>query len=368
MFNPIGTTFFTITKKNFKKWPMVYTDDMKDFSQVDSYSKEFNYAWLVNKQYKFLESFNWNWFPDSDHEHMIHTFPRCYEFSKKPASWDAVKLVPTDPSKRLITEVKQPLISSYITMDFSVYAYSFNDKFSVRKMISKPKSQQFRLIKNKKSFGELFKSLDLTEIKDFVWLIDVNLSVDPGFVFDYHPEDINKCYIWNVKHESSDLIYPDSAMMLVSKKHIKDFHDNKVTDLKMEITDCYAGVLNDLSDPEQSWIKAYVTSYKLLTSTLPLKDKSIKNKILGNYLENQKNRMMSYVADGCKTATVDLEKNLTSELENYSWLSDKFNERQTEIRESASIMSADRRLDIIKKLYGESSEYYTREVNKLKAI
>lgn len=368
MFNPIGTTFFTNTKKNFKKWPMVYTDDMNDFSQVDSYSKEFNYAWIINKKYKLLESFNWNWFPESDAEHMIHVFPRCYEFSKKPASWDAVKLVPTDPSKRLNIEVKQPLISSYITMDFSVYSYSFNDKFSVKKMIAKPKSQQFRLIKNKKSFGELFKSLDLTELKDFVWLIDVSLDVDNGFVFDYQPDDENKCYIWNVKHTSSDMTYPDSAMMLVSKKYIQSFHENKDTDLTMEIVDGYAGVLDDLSDPIQSWIRAYVTSYKLLTSTLPLRDKSIKNKILGNYLENQKNRMMSYAADGCRTATEDLEKNLKSELESYNWLNDKFYERQKEIRENSSVMSSDKRLEIIKKIYGEDSEYYTREVNKLKAV
>jgi hypothetical protein len=368
MFNPIGTTVFTNTKKNFKNWPIVNTSNMNDYSQVDKYSREFNYAWLVNSKYKFLDSFNWNWFPESDSEHLIHTFPRCYEFSKKPANWDAVKLVPTDPNKRSGVEIKQPFISSYITMDFSVYSYSFNDKFSIKRMIAKPKSQQFRLIKNKKSFGEIFKSLDLAEIKDFVWLIDVSLDIDPGFVFDFQPDDENKCYIWNAKHTSSELTYPSNAMMLVSKKYIKSFHDDKETDLKMEIVDGFAGELNDLVDPIQSWIRAYVTSYKLLTGTLPLKDKVIKNKILGNYLENQKNRMMSYAADGCRTATEDLEKNLKSELESYNWLNDKFYERQKEIRENSSVMSSDKRLEIIKKIYGEDSEYYTREVNKLKAI
>lgn len=363
-------TAFSYTKQNFNKWPVIETTDIDLYELADAYKDKVPYVWFVNPHYNIHTEFNWNFKPLDEQRFNVHSFPRCFAKSKKPINWDVVKLVPTDPAYRINVEVKQPLISSYVNAEYPIYTYSFNDRFSTKKLVVRPKHKQHRLIKSRKSLTEIFSYLNLDYIEDFVWLVDIDADTNSDFYFDFVPESDDSIYMFKLQHKSTDLTYGDQSLMLVPKKYIAATQRNsKKTKFHYKEVDVVAGILDDMTDPAKAWQRAFATASLLIQGKFPNNDKKLKNKIMASYISQHTSRINDYVKDACECAVKQNEKDYidTELLYNHQWLEDVFNQRQEFLRTEQSNLQPNR-LEIIKKIYGETSEQYKAYEQKLKTV
>jgi hypothetical protein len=362
-------TAFSYTKQNFNKWPVIETSDMEVYDLANSYKDSAPYVWFVNPKYKIQENFNWRFRPSDDNKFNIHSFPRCFSKSKKPINWDAVKLVPTNPQTRVHSEVKQRIISSFVDTEYPVYTYSFNDKSSVKKLLERPKDQQHRLIKSKKSLSDILLNLNLDYIDEYVWLVDIDVSVNQDFYFDFIPDTSDTIYMFKVDHKSTSVVYGDYSLILVPRKYILSLQNSLTIKIKHKEVDIIAGILDDISDPKKAWERAFSTAAQLIQGGFPNKDKKLKNKILAEYISQNGSRINDYIRDACNCASKQTDKSNidTDLLQNYQWLEDVFNERQEFLRNEKNNLQPNR-LDIIKRIYGEDSDQYKAYERKLKTV
>ena len=93
MFNT--RTAFSRTKANWKRYPIIETADMDDYSVVQKYKDKYPYIWLKHEDYDIQPNFNWNFYPEQQNKNSIHSFPSCNPHSKRPVSWEVLRLVPT---------------------------------------------------------------------------------------------------------------------------------------------------------------------------------------------------------------------------------------------------------------------------------
>ena len=366
-------TAFSYTKQNFNKWPVIETSNMDLYELANAYKDKVPYVWFVNPDYNTRDEFNWNFRPEEDDRFKIHSFPRCFSKSKKPINWDVVKLVPTNPITRINTEVKQRIISSFVNAEYPIYIYSFNDRFSTKKILGRPKHNQHRLIKSRKSLNDILLYLNLDYIEDYVWLVDIDVEVDNKFYFDFVPDATDTVYMFKLKHKSTDLSYGDYSLMLLPKQYIASIqHDIKTsltTKIKYKEIDIEAGMLDDMTDPKKAWERAFSTASLLLQNKFPNNDKKLKNKILAGYVSINTSRMHDYIRDACNCAVKQNEKTHIDivNLHNHQWLEEVFEERQEFIRNERANLHPNR-LDIIKRIYGEDSDQYKAYEEKLKAV
>lgn len=366
-------TAFSYTKQNFNKWPVIETSQMDSYDLADAYKDKSPYVWFVNPQYNIQAEFNWNFKPMDEQRFNVHTFPRCFAKSKKPINWDVVKLVPTNPANRINLDIKQRAISSFVNSEYPIYIYSFNDRFSTKKLLVRPKHKQHRLIKSRKSLNEIFLYLNLDYIEDFVWLVDIDVDTNSDFYFDFVPETDDSIYMFKLEHKSNNLTYGDQSLMLVPKKYIaaaqRNYKTSTQTKFHYSEVDILAGTLDDMTDPAKAWQRAFTTASLLLQGKFPNEDKKLKNKIMASYISQHTSRMNDYVKDACECAVKQNEKEYidTDLLYNHQWLEDVFNERQEFLRTEQSNLHPNR-LEIIKRIYGETSEQYKAYEEKLKTI
>lgn len=365
-------TAFSYTKQNFNKWPVIETIHMDSYELANDYKDKVPYVWFVNPDYNIREEFNWNFRPAEDDKYKVHSFPRCFSKSKKPINWDVLKLVPTNPMCRS-TEINQRIISSFVNSEYPIYVYSFNDRFSTKKIISRPKHNQHRLIKSRKSLNDILLYLNLDYIDDYVWLVDIDVEMDNKFYFDFVPDATDTIYMFTLTHMSTGLSYGDYSLMLLPKQYIASIqHDAKTsltTEIKYKEVDVVAGVLNDMTDPKKAWERAFSTASLLIQNKFPNNDKKLKNKIMSSYIANNTSRIHDYIKDACECAVKQNEKSVidVENLHNHQWLEEVFEERQRFIRDERSALHPNR-LDIIKRIYGEDSDQYKAYEEKLKAV
>jgi hypothetical protein len=362
-------TAFSYTKQSFNKWPVIETSNMDSYELADAYKDKAPYVWFVDPEYHIIDDFNWNFRPEEDNKFHIHSFPRCYVKSKKPINWNVVKLVPTNPTTRINVEVKQRTISSYSQCEYPTYVYSFNDKFSLKKMLERSKSKQHRIIRTRKSLNEVFLNLNLDYIEDYVWLVDIDIDIDDKFYFDFQPDLENTIYMFKLNHKSTNLVYGDLGLILVPKSYIVSLQNNTPMKLNYKEVDILAGELNDMTDPKKAWERAFATASLLLQNKFPNNNKKLKNKIMSGYISNSTSRIHDYIKDACECAVKQNEKTAidTDNLHNHQWLEQVFEERQAFIRNERAVLHPSR-LDIIKRIYGEDSDQYKEYEQKLKAV
>ena len=362
-------TAFSYTKQSFNKWPVIETIHMDSYELADAYKDKVPYVWFVDTEYNVREDFNWNFRPDEEDKFSVHSFPRCYHKSKKPINWNAVKLVPTNPSTRINEEVKQRVISSFSQGEYPTYVYSFNDKFSLKKMLERSKDKQHRIIRTRKSLNEILLNLNLDYVEDYVWLVDIDVEIDNKFYFDFQPDSQNTIYMFKLNHKSTNLIYGDLGLILVPKSYIVSLQNNTPIELNYKEVDMLGGTLNDMTDPKKAWERAFSTACLLIQNKFPNNDKKLKNKIMSSYIANNTSRVHDYIKDACECAVKQTEKSVidVENLHNHQWLEEVFEERQRFIRDERSALHPNR-LDIIKRIYGEDSDQYKAYEEKLKAV
>jgi hypothetical protein len=366
-------TAFSYTKQNFNKWPVIETDQMDSYDLADAYKDKVPYVWFVNPNYNIHAEFNWNFRPLEEQRFNVHSFPRCFAKSKKPINWDVVKIVPTNPNSRINVDIKQPVISSFVESEYPIYIYSFNDRFSTKKLLARPIHKKHRLIKSRKSLSDIFSNLNLDYIEDFVWLLDIDVDTGAKFYFDFVPQSDDTIYMFKVEHKSTGLVYGDHSVMLIPKKYITEVQDSQKTKIQPKFhyteVDILAGTLDDITDPAKAWQRAFATASLLIQGKFPNDNKKLKNKIMASYISQHTSRMNDYVKDACECAVKKNENEYiyVDLLYNHQWLEDVFNQRQEFLRNEQSNLQPNR-LEIIKKIYGENSEQYKAYEQKLKTV
>lgn len=362
-------TAFSYTKQKFNKWPVIETSNMDSYELADLYKDKVPYVWFVNPAYKVQEDFNWGFRPEDNVRFNIHSFPRCFSKSKKPVNWDVVKLVPTDPITRITEEVKQRIISSFVDFEYPIYNYSFNDKFSVKKLLERPKNQQYRLIKSRKSLSDILLNLNLDYIDDYVWLVDIDVEINENFYFDFQPDASDTIYMFMLDHKSTNIVYSDCNLILVPRKYILSLQNSLPMKIKYKEVDIIAGSVDDMSDPKKAWERAFSTSSLLIQNKFPNSNKKLKNKILASYISQNSSRIHDYIRDACNCAVKQNEKTFIDVdlLNNFQWLGEVFEERQEFIRNERANLHPNR-IDIIRRIYGEDSDQYRSYEEKLKAV
>jgi hypothetical protein len=362
-------TAFSYTKQHFNKWPIIETIHMDSYELADAYKDKAPYVWFVNPSYNIRDDFNWGFRPDDNVKFNIHLFPRCFSKSKKPINWDVAKLVPTNPVNRINLEVKQRIISSFVEYEYPIYNYSFNDKFSIKKLLEKPKDKQYRLIKSRKSLSDILLNINLDYIEDYVWLVDIDVELRTDFYFDFAPSMQDTIYMFKVDHKSTNIIYGDHNLILVPRKYMLSLQNDLSVEIKYKEVDIIAGKVDDMSDPKKAWERAFSTASLLIQNKFPNNNKKLKNKILANYISKDSSRINDYIRDACKCAVKQNEKEFIDVdlLNNYQWLEKVFEERQEFIRNERATLHPNR-IDIIKRIYGEDSDQYKEYEQKLKAV
>jgi hypothetical protein len=326
------TAFYHTTTK-FKSWPRIYTNNLNDYSQVEKYKSLAPYVWLINPDYELIPSFNYNFSPFDQNKFMVHSFPRCSFQTKRPLSWDAVKLVPTH---RNISDtiLKQRSIASYGTPGFLII-HAFNDPIAVKKLNNFESTESpYQLVKRHNNYDDFIQDINLDYTGEWVWIVDIDFEHTKSFKFDYIPEDVNSVYYWKVKHDSTNLEYADRTVMLVHESYILDLQAGRKPKHKEIVQNNVAGILHDTSNPYKSWARAYSNTMQLLTNALGKVNKRDRNRILETMLASDND----YIKHACVTATNDvdntIDENEKTELYNnsqdYKWLEEKFKQVQQE--------------------------------------
>lgn len=343
-------TAFSFTRNNLKSWPVVKTDNMDDYSQVEQHASTSPYVWLINSRYEINDTFNYNWHPEEHEKLNVHLFPRCSKQSKRPLSWNAAKLVPTS-IYRSDEEIKQPLIASYGTSGFLI-VYAFNDPIAVKKLPNFDSTEcPYQLVKRHYSFQQFIMDINVDYVGDWVWIIDVDVEHDKDFKFDFIPQKQNEVYFWKVKHDSTKLSYADRSVMLVPTSYIIDLQKGNPIKHKFKLMNETAGILHDTTNPLKTWSRAYAKTMQLINNDLGHVNKQIKNRILEKMLAHDND----YIREACNLATADSDETTTIEeqkehflnSQNFEWLEEKFvsiqKEKLTKITANSSAKAQERR-------------------------
>lgn len=358
-------TAFNITAKQIRQeWPIIEVSDDKfnDYILTESY-KNFKYVWVVKKKYKsiLLTTFDWSYSP-SEKTESVHLFPLCFDDTKKPVIWDAVKLVPINALPNSV--VKSNIIVGYVNTPFY---YTIYDRGLINKVISKPAELRYRVAKTKSTFTEMLKEFTFKKYnKDYALFVDVDVNLDISYNFELPPNIA--IYHYSVTHSSTNMTYADNSVVLVPYLYIEALQDNKSIDVNHVVIDDVVGELNDLSDPEFAWARAYSTTGLIMKSNFLYKQRNVTNKILTSYLSTNC-KLSNYVINGCSQASKDIENNIDINFEDFKMISKRFVEcvNKNTIDEN-NLKPLLAKLEIVKRVYGEDSEQYKTLFLKLKSI
>jgi hypothetical protein len=368
-------TAFSLTKRNFKRWPVIEVDekDFHDNKVACQFESSTPFVWVLNKRYKgqIIEDFDFNYYPED--KETVYLFSRCFFESKKPIDWNVIKLVPTNIISKT---VNSKTIASYTYAD--VYFYSMLDRNITKKLLEKTKELRYKLIRPKKDIDEVILSIDLHRLNvTHIWLIDLDVELDLRYNFNIKPDNTDTIYYIPVKHKSTGLIYPDHSAMLIPTdyiRHIQAGSKNKIEHLvKTEVLDSEPiGTLNDLSDPKFAWIRSYSTSGLLYKNKLTFTNKSQKNKILSAYMSLSSDLLSSkYAIDGSTFALIDIENNVNIDFSNFNSLDKRFEEYNNinfDLENTRKEIILKNKIDKIAKIYGTDSEEYKKLANELKTV
>ena len=357
-------TAFSITRSQWKRYPVIETSDVTDISVVEKYKNTYPYIWLKNKNYIIQPNFNWNFFPEQKNKNSIHSFPSCNPYSKRPVSWEVLRLVPTHLSNNLDV-VRSNQIAAYKTNILPIYMYAFNDKFVMKKyrMLKIPEIT-CHLINNKKTMTEVFESLsDITDKK--VWLVNADVTIGNIADLNYLIGDAD-IVRFPVKHKSNGLTYADDSVLLVNIDYVKKFIKSKSNiPCKIRIAEKSIGYVNDTADPFKAWANAYHTCLNVQYSN----DKNIKknkNKILTAYTGLEPSRINNLIKAGVQQAEIDiLEPDFDyDKFINWDHMLKRFTNHSRTSGNFIPVIS-DKRLASLEKIYGKDSDEYQKLSSQL---
>lgn len=363
-------TLFSITKSQFKRWPILEVYNLLDYSVADRYRDEYKYVWLKNKTSDINPTFNWSWEPHEGTEDLVHCFPACLEESLRPISWNELKLVSTDPRKRK-KEIRQPLIARHVKENFSVFYYGFDEtdtiaKFNAKKQ-SDPVASIARVISDYDNLIDTIKSVNTNMCADGVYFLHIDVDTSIDSILDTTQFDNNSFVSLKLDHHANHYSFADDHMIYVSREFlIKCQSDNSLYKQKVYDNTKTYGSVNDYRNPLNTWSNAYRNTIKIYNNLLDVG--KLKNKILTDYISHTASRLDAYMKDGCETAAHDFEKladptSMLDDVESHIWMYERFLARQQEKNKQTVNPAAE--LARIKAKYGKDSEEYN---NALKAI
>ena len=166
----------------FKKFPIIRTHDVTDYSQAALYKDTHDYVWLVHKDVIPYKSFPWYFKPKPNEPVQIHAFPYVYKESRRVKSWNKCQLVPT---KHISSDVKKHI---HIFGEYDVYCgKSQFDIFCIgdnTEQIQKLK-QKFKNVRAAKTVQNAMQDSDT----DMLWVVYDDTIVRDTFKFTYHPDE-----------------------------------------------------------------------------------------------------------------------------------------------------------------------------------
>lgn len=360
-------TAFSNTVRNFHSWPKLVVKDMNDYSLADSYQGTSNYVWYVDESAQPLKNFNWNYKPEDAYRLHVHSFPKCLKNSKKPISWDNVKLVPT-AAQRYADVHRVPIISEYNLNDFPITVYSLSSLKAMQKFKKlKTLGFDFNLIKSQTSFQKVQTHLNPYFSETHLWLVDLDMDLG-NFYFDYQPKDPDMFYHFKVNHRSLGMNLYDRGCMLVPKSYILSPYDQKANtkQYKHKNVNLFAGTLQDDLDPLSTWCRTFDLQYRLLQGnhnfTVSVATK-IRNKFRSNkhshhkYIKSASEQAKDYYINNPNIASLD-----------YKTLENLFKKRQKDNQSTVEEVMRKRYSDVIGKVYGQDMIASTKKRMGSKSI
>jgi hypothetical protein len=384
-------TAFSITRSQWKRYPVIETSDVTDLSVIEKYKNNYPYVWLKHEDCDIQPNFNWNFSPEQHNKNSIHSFPSCNLHSKRPVSWEVLRLVPT----QLVNNpdvVRSNQIAAYKVNMTPMYIYAFNDNSVMKKyrMVSIPE-RPCHLINNKKSIIEVYEMLSSSN-SNSAWLVHADVRIDNVSNLDYEIGDAD-IIRFPVVHQSTGLTYADDSVSLVKIDYIKQLlNQGSNSEAEPFIIDPLSGELvpneieesvkskiiktstipighiNDTVDPFKAWANAYYTClYVQYSDDTNIKKK--KNKILGAYFRLQPSRVNTLIKAGVQQAEIDIS-NPDFDYDtfvNWNHILKRFTEwnKKSSAETHNSTHVSKKRIGRIKKIYGKDSEEYQKLSSQL---
>ena len=172
-----------------QKFPIHYTNDTDDLSQVEQYADKSDYVWLVDSSIDVYRSFPFSLKPKYPAEQKFHyLFPYVYKDSKRVRSWKKVQLVPTTNKEA------QKLTLTHICGEYDVFMGK--DQFDIFFLGNKTTGtwedlqERFPFAISVDSYQDAIKNAQT----DMFWIVWDDLVLDKKFNFDFVPID------WDFKY------------------------------------------------------------------------------------------------------------------------------------------------------------------------
>ena len=295
MFN----TAFKKTVNSFNSWPKLYVDNTDDLSQVNEYQEP--YVWLIHKDAKVIENFNWNYRPEFENKLKVHLFPKVLPANKSPIKWNRVKLVPTSIHRHK-DNIRTRIISEYASNQFPLIVYSTSKDRIVKKFQKFEQAYNFQLLKGQTNLNETLKKYNPYIKETHIWFIDIDVELDTDWEFSFDVEDgYQEDTIYEFKtiqksvnkavHNNTVMLFPKAYLYKIQGRHdmiYKKLYEqgernlyNRLPELKKMLEeqkyktkkiDQVVGTLNDISDPQTAWIRSCQFAKKFNITTTMLKN------------------------------------------------------------------------------------------------
>lgn len=166
------------------KYPIHYTNDTDDLTQVDQYDSD--YVWLVDENIELYRSFPL-WFKPRG-EKIHYMFPYVYKDSKRVRSWKKVQLVPTKQKDT------KKLTLTHICGEYDVMMGK--DQFDIIFLGDKT-TGTWETLQERFPFAiavDTYQDAIRNSQTDMFWLVFDDLIIDQSFNFDFKPDD------WSFKY------------------------------------------------------------------------------------------------------------------------------------------------------------------------
>jgi hypothetical protein len=198
-----------ILKNHFlDSYPIHYTDDTSDYTQVKIYQGQSKYVWLVDKSVTVLNTFPWWFRPPTTAIETVFRFPYVYKTSRRIKDWHKVQLVSTDITKVRVSKQR------YICGEYD--PHSGKDYFDMFYLQEKETLTRYNELKPRYPNLQLVTTIEeaiQNTTTGMFWLIPDDVVVSQGFHFDYEPDEwsYNYCHMFqngNKKNYNGIVLMP----------------------------------------------------------------------------------------------------------------------------------------------------------------
>ena len=210
----IYTTLDDFIGTTKKPWPVKITADIYNYNQVNHIDSE--YVWLQNYYIKLRDGFPLGWIPEKNVRDNPHLFYECFFYSKKPIR-PAMILVPTNSKLREINHIKSGNIAAYDHIHHTIFFLGNDSDESFQKYEEHKKLIPRAQLITDQSEKELEHRICRYAISKYVWLVDIDIRLNPTFDWNFEPNE-NEDIIYNFKKAK---LYPYSYFTPYQKPNCK---------------------------------------------------------------------------------------------------------------------------------------------------